>query len=295
MINAINSINTINQDGGFLMYAKLFDSMFHGSLCTKGPWEALVTFQNMLVLADRFGVVDKTPEIIARYTTIPLDIIQKGIAALEEPDPQSRSSVDGGRRIRLLPGRTWGWEIVNYQYYNSLRSAEDRREYQRNYQREWQKKRKQSVNTINTINQTLTQSTNKTPHTHTHTHTQSEKEKSNKNYSKRKVLPIDFSLTAERQKKAETYWQKKGVSRDVESTFDQFAAHHKSKGTFMLDWDAAWQTWYVNALDMGKDPLQRKNGKRFLSPGEKSLETAMNIISKLERTEGTHEPRIVNP
>jgi hypothetical protein len=159
------------------MYAKVFSSMFDGTLATVGPWEALVTFQQMLILADKFGVVDMTAGAISRRTTVPLEIIEKGIKTLEEPDPYSRNEALEGRRIkRLADHRDWGWEIVNFQYYNSIRSAEDRRNYQARYQREYRRKRKQNVNKNKQVNQTSTQSTEKTPHTQSYSYTQKNKD-----------------------------------------------------------------------------------------------------------------------
>jgi len=73
------------------MYGKLFTQMYDGTLATKGPWQALVTFQQMLILCDKDGVIDMTPEAISRRTTIPIEIIEIGIPALEEVDPASRS------------------------------------------------------------------------------------------------------------------------------------------------------------------------------------------------------------
>ena len=116
------------------MFVKCFESMYDGTLGTKGPWEALVTFQQMLIMADKEGEVDKTAEVISRITMIPLEIIQKGIAELMKPDPDSRSMVEGGRRLILLdPARSWGWKVVNYQKYQDIASAEDRRAYMRQY------------------------------------------------------------------------------------------------------------------------------------------------------------------
>lgn len=111
------------------MYSKLFQSMYDGSLAQRGPWEALVTFQQFLILADRLGYVDIHPEVIARRTLIPVEIIRKGIEELEKPDPYSRDPSEGGRRIvRMADHRDWGWRIVNYKKYSSIRSTEDRRE-----------------------------------------------------------------------------------------------------------------------------------------------------------------------
>lgn len=120
------------------MYAKVFSSIFDGSLATRGPWQALVTFQQLLVLADRHGIVDMTAEAIARRTTLPLEVIEIGLAELEKPDPDSRRPDHEGRRIvRLNPDRAWGWMIVNYAHYAAIRSSEERRDQQRLYMRKW--------------------------------------------------------------------------------------------------------------------------------------------------------------
>ena len=118
------------------MYGKLFVQMYQGTLATKGPWQALVTFQQLVILADKHGEVDMTAEAISRLTTIPLEIIQQGLQALQEPDPESRSPDEAGRRIVPLDDRrTWGWRIVNYLHYRQIRSEEERRAYHREYMR----------------------------------------------------------------------------------------------------------------------------------------------------------------
>lgn len=108
--------------------------MYDGSLAMVGPWEALVTFQQMIILADYEGFVDMTPEAISRRTIIPLEIIRKGIEELERPDAQSRDQTNDGRRIeRISDNRDWGWKILNYTKYRQIRSAEERRAYMREY------------------------------------------------------------------------------------------------------------------------------------------------------------------
>jgi hypothetical protein len=130
------------------MYGKLFAQMFDGTLATKGPWQALVTFQQLIILADQHGVVEMTPEAIARRTTIPLEIIQQGIKALLEPDPDSRSPAENGRRIKPLDEvRSWGWQIVNYEHYRNIRSQEERRAYHRQY---YYKRKTQQHSTVST-------------------------------------------------------------------------------------------------------------------------------------------------
>lgn len=158
------------------MYKKLFESMYNGSLVTRGPWEALVTFQQMIILADKFGILDMTPEVLSTRTGIPLDIIKTGIKALERPDPESRSDELEGRRIdRLADNRSWGWRIVNFCYYDSLRRADERADYQaRKYQERKQAKLNKSTTSkkVSTHSTPLNNSTHSTSHSHSHSHSQ---------------------------------------------------------------------------------------------------------------------------
>jgi len=118
------------------MYGKLFAQMYDGTLGTKGPWQALVTFQQLIILADKHGDVDMTAEAIARRTTIPLEVVQVGLRELAKADPHSRTPDEDGRRIvPLADNRDWGWHIVNHDKYRKIRSQEERREYMRLYQR----------------------------------------------------------------------------------------------------------------------------------------------------------------
>lgn len=105
------------------MYGKIFDSMYEGTLY--GQWEAIVTFQQFIVLCDADGVVDMTPPAISARTSIPLEIITKGIKTLSDPDPYSRTPGADGRRIELIDEhRPWGWVIVNHKKYQSLQDAD---------------------------------------------------------------------------------------------------------------------------------------------------------------------------
>jgi hypothetical protein len=109
------------------MYGKIFSSIYDGSLY--GNWQAIVTFQQMIILCGPDGVVDMTPQALAARTSIPLEVVQAGIAVLEAPDQYSRTPDEGGRRIeRLDANRPWGWRIVNYLKYRRMVSAEEKRE-----------------------------------------------------------------------------------------------------------------------------------------------------------------------
>lgn len=131
------------------MYGKLFASMFTGSL--HGHWQAIITFQQMIILADQDGTIEMTPSAISSTTSIPLDIIEAGITILEAPDPDSRTPGEEGRRItRINPNRSWGWHITNHAHYRSIRTAMERREYHKQY---WHKRKTQQNSTNSTTTQ----------------------------------------------------------------------------------------------------------------------------------------------
>lgn len=123
-------------------YAKVFVSIYDGSLVQN--WKALVTFQQFIILCDARGVVDMTIDAISRRTGIPRELISDGVAALESPDPESRSPESDGRRIeRLDAHRTWGWRLVNYAHYRRLMSLDERREYKREWMQQDREARQQ--------------------------------------------------------------------------------------------------------------------------------------------------------
>src|SRR5277367_1471033 len=124
------------------MFAKIFSQIFDSSISEDHVIRHV--FMDLLVLADRDGVVDMTPDAIARRTNVPLEIVEAAIRKLSEPDPRSRSGDDDGRRIVLLDvHRDWGWQIVNYEMYRNIRDEESRKAYFREYKR---KQRAQVVN-----------------------------------------------------------------------------------------------------------------------------------------------------
>jgi len=149
------------------MYGKIFEMMYEGTLY--GNWEAIVTFQQMIVLADDEGFLDITPQALAARTSVPLEIITKGIEVLEGDDPHSRTKGhDGKRIIRINENRPWGWQIVNYTKYRNMASHEDRKAYMREYMRERRKHEKLTCKqSVNTHKQTVADVT----HTDTYTNT----------------------------------------------------------------------------------------------------------------------------
>jgi hypothetical protein len=126
------------------MYGKVFDSIYNGTLY--GHWEALVTMQQLIVLADADGVVDMTPMAISARTSIPRDIIDKGLEILGAPDKYTRTEGSDGRRIELIDEhRPWGWVLVNYEKYKTMVDADTVRAQTRERVRRFRDKKKNSA------------------------------------------------------------------------------------------------------------------------------------------------------
>jgi uncharacterized phage protein (TIGR02220 family) len=112
------------------MYGKIFEQIYDGTLAEN--WQALITFQQMIVLCDADGIIDMTPNAISRRTGIPLEHIEEGINFLEKKDPYSRTPNEDGRRIaRLDEHRPWGWYIVNHEKYKKMKDNDEIREQNR--------------------------------------------------------------------------------------------------------------------------------------------------------------------
>lgn len=87
---------------------------------------------------------------------------------------------------------------------------------------------------------------------------------------RRRKLPEDFTLTDHRRSVAVAYWLERDRPDLIpEDEFEKFLANHRSKGSTMADWDAAWKTWYCNAVKFNQPPRGLSNGH---TPTAKELE-----------------------
>lgn len=122
------------------MFAKVFSQILDSSLSEN--YLTRLVFEDFLKLSTNSGIVDMTPECIARRTNVPLDIVRRGIANLEAPDPLSRTPDMDGRRIMRLDGhREWGWRIVNFEKYRQSATKEMLRMSEAERKAEWRKRK----------------------------------------------------------------------------------------------------------------------------------------------------------
>lgn len=96
-------------------YTPVFRSIFQGTLCGKYP--DLPVWLVLLALADRHGEIDAHPSYISTVSGLPQQDIEAAIRRFCQPDDASRTSDEDGRRLVPIPGRGFGWTIVNHGKY----------------------------------------------------------------------------------------------------------------------------------------------------------------------------------
>lgn len=106
-----------------------FTKLDRGILQSSMMAESSDTFKVWIVLlaaCDSDGVARVSSVFISSVSHLPLEAVKAALARLSSPDPESRSLVDEGRRIRRDDG---GYELINYKVYRtlSLRDAEAER------------------------------------------------------------------------------------------------------------------------------------------------------------------------
>jgi hypothetical protein len=214
------------------VFAKVFSQIFDSTIAE--DYKVRHVFMDLLVMADSDGVVDKTPEAIARIANVPLSLVKSGIAALASPDAASRTKDHDGCRIQLIDEkRDWGWRIVNFQKYREIRDEEARRIANRSYKRDERKRKRESQQ------QSALCPDNQLCHPRS-AHTEGEVEGEVKIKSvERPTLEQVQAYCAERQNHI-----------DPQQWFDYYTSNGWKVGRCtMKDWKASIRTWERNGFN----------------------------------------------
>lgn len=245
-------------------YTPVFDTVFNGTLC--GKWPDLPVWLSLLPLADWRGHIDMTPQAISKMTGWPIDLLTRGIQALMEPDEDSRSPDESGRRlVPLDPARKWGWRVVNIQKYRRLASGQNQSAGQvadgRNAEKVRRYKERHQRTPQTPADTGMHQNSDSNVNTDSEKNPQ-EKTPVGKNARKRATsasteFPLDFALDDALRAQA----LKRAPDCDVDASFAQFRAHHEARGAKFKNWRQAWTTWIGNYDQFGYPKRQTTNGK----------------------------------
>lgn len=244
------------------MYCKLFASLYQGTL--RGHAHEILVFTNLLATCDPEGFVDKHFRAIAEEVGITVDEVKSAIKNLEAPDPDSRSQdLDGARLERIDAHRDWGWRIVNYLKYLSIKDYDAQRERNRINQSNCRKRKKdqQNVTECHHVSPDVTMCQSKSPH-----------------------IDIDIDRDIDRDTK-NIYNKKKFVKPSLEEieayskslnfplNSQGFLDYYESKGwrvgnSPMKDWRAAVRTWKSNSNRAVRPPTVLKTLPEGKNPYE---------------------------
>lgn len=86
------------------------------------------------------------------------------------------------------------------------------------------------------------------------------------------AMPVGFALSSDMA----AYAERKCPGIDAERTFEQFADHHRAKGSTFKDWPAAWRTW-VNS-PYGK--IMRHGHQPRGSPPRATIDGTLEILNR---------------
>lgn len=248
------------------MYGKLFESMYDETL--SGNWKALITFQQLIILADKEGYVDITPAALSRRTGIPIEIIEHGIKQLEQPDEDSRSESSDGRRIvRLDDHRPWGWQIVNYERYRDLANMEERREQNRARQQSFRDRQKSDTDCVTDRNADVTDGNGSLPksrYTDVDANTDANGDADSKAKAKAKkrgrasrFAPKDFHPTDDMKEFARELLL---TECQIEEETAKFKDYEYRKP--LTDFNRAWRNWIRKSVDFRVDSQADDNAHR---------------------------------
>lgn len=125
------------------MFGKIFESVFEGSMVGAGShvfavWSFVIANQR----PDRElgSQVDINPKLLAVVIGEKQERIQEAIDFLCQPDPESRTLGEGGRR--LVRVGQFSYRVVNGAKYRKIRNEEERRVQNRDAQARYREKRK---------------------------------------------------------------------------------------------------------------------------------------------------------
>ena len=119
------------------MYGKSYESMYEGSMVGAGI--NVFAVWNYIIAKARVGAVEINPKLLAFTLGGKEEDVVAALDFLQQPDPLSRSKEEEGRR--LVKDGQFQYRIVNWEFYQTLRNAVDRREYNKLKQQEYRAKK----------------------------------------------------------------------------------------------------------------------------------------------------------
>lgn len=108
-------------------FTKLDSGIVDSSIWSEDS-DTRVVWITLLAKADKNGLVNIAPSALARVANVPLPVCLKALERFQQPDPESRTPSNEGRRLAKTEE---GWLILNYATYRAKEYSQQRREQSR--------------------------------------------------------------------------------------------------------------------------------------------------------------------
>ncbi len=247
-----------------MSFTKLFSSIITSTIWMEDS-ETKIVWITMLALADKNGEVQGSIPGLARLAGVPVEACRAALEKFLNPDPDSRTKEEEGRRIEEIDG---GWLLLNYAKYRKMASKEEQIAKATERTRRYRARR--SRNGLSTVgNGSSTKGNGASMPVHdilTEAEAEAEAEAVIEQKSvfvgaepapvpaKRKTkLPEGWKPTPEQL----AYAQAQGC-QDPADTAERFRLHHLSKGTLGADWNLGFQYWCRNEKNFRRGEVKPK-------------------------------------
>lgn len=110
-----------------LMYGKHFASTYTGSMLGAGA--DVFAVWGYVIANTMNAQVELNPRLLAAVIGMSAEDVERAIAYLSSPDPQSRNKTEDGRR--LIREGEFAYRVTGHVLYRAVRSEDDRRAYNR--------------------------------------------------------------------------------------------------------------------------------------------------------------------
>lgn len=108
------------------MYVRLYTKILDSSIASSRKLRHF--FTDLLLCADPDGNILMTKAAIAKRIDASLEEVEWGLNVLLNPDPETHTTENQGRRIVALDGCGYGWKILNYEIYRDFKTAKELRD-----------------------------------------------------------------------------------------------------------------------------------------------------------------------
>lgn len=108
-------------------FTKLDSGIVDSSIWSEDS-DTRVVWITLLAKADKNGIVNIAPSALARVANVPLPVCLKALERFQQPDSESRTPTNEGRRLAKTDD---GWLILNYAAYREKEYNQQRREQSR--------------------------------------------------------------------------------------------------------------------------------------------------------------------